>query len=109
MLELRRFDSSNWYYTITRCIIMRISIPVQTLINKDQYSWHLSITGINSHRRPAKEAQQLYLETQQSQEKRQQQIIQQKQDRSLFDIDRERRPNKKKRRQIHRFKETRNE
>ena len=42
-MELRRFDSSNWYYTITHCIIIRISIPVQTLITFIQLSCVVNI------------------------------------------------------------------
>lgn len=75
-------------------------------ITKDQYSWDIEVLGINSHRRPAKEAVLLYEESQESHDKRQQQIIEQKEKRSLMDhSERERKPNKKQRRQIHRFKQ----
>ncbi len=75
-------------------------------ITKDHYSWDITIVGINGQRRPAKEAVLLYEETEESHNKRQQQIIEQREQRSLMDhSERERRPNKKQRRQIHRFKQ----
>ncbi len=75
-------------------------------ISKDQYSWEVSVTELNKQRRPAKEAVLLYDENQASKLKRQQQIEQQKQQQALqHPSERERRPNKKQRRQIHRFKQ----
>ncbi len=75
-------------------------------ISKDQFQWHLTVVAINSHRRPAKEAVLLYHEDQESINKRQQQIIRQKELRALIPhAEHEHRPNKKQRRQIHRFKQ----
>ncbi len=75
-------------------------------ITKDQLQWQLTVTAINSHRRPAKEAVLLYQEAPESFNKRQQLITLQKEQRALTPpIDREHRPNKKQRRQIHRFKQ----
>jgi len=83
-----------------------IKIGMEISISKDQFQWELTVIGINSHRRPAKEAILLYQEDQKSLEKRLQQIIQQKEQRALTPhADREHRPNKKQRRQIHRFKQ----
>jgi len=83
-----------------------VKIGVELTISKDQLQWELTIVGINSHRRPAKEAVLLYQESQASFDKRQQQIIQQKEQRALTPhTEREYRPNKKQRRQIHRFKQ----
>jgi len=83
-----------------------IKIGMEISLSKDQFQWDLTVIGINSHRRPAKEAILLYQEDQKSLEKRQQQIIQQKEQRALTPhTDREHRPNKKQRRQIHRFKQ----
>jgi ribosome-associated heat shock protein Hsp15 len=74
-------------------------------ISKGELQWQLTVVAINSHRRPAKEAVLLYQEDQESFDKRQQQIIQQKEQRALTPYsEREHRPNKKQRRQIHRFK-----
>lgn len=76
-------------------------------ITKDTYQWNLIVVAINSHRRPAKEAVLLYQEEQQSIEIRQQQIILEKQKRALTPAsEREMKPNKKQRRQIHRFKQS---
>jgi len=83
-----------------------VSPGMELTITKDQFQWNLTVIAINSHRRPAKEAVLLYQEDPESFNKRQQQIIQQKEQRALTPhIEREHRPNKKQRRQIHRFKQ----
>ncbi len=74
-------------------------------ITKEPYHWKLIVLAINSHRRPAKEAILLYQEDAESINKRQQQIILEKEKRTLINhSEREIKPNKKQRRQIHRFK-----
>ncbi len=79
---------------------------VELSISKGSYQWKLVIVAINSHRRPAKEAILLYQEDQASIDKRQQQKIQEKERRAILPYsEREHRPNKKQRRQIHRFKQ----
>ena len=79
---------------------------VKLFITKEPYQWDLTVVAINSHRRPAKEAVLLYQENQESIDKRQEQIILQKQQRAFMPhSEREHRPNKKQRRQIHRFKQ----
>jgi ribosome-associated heat shock protein Hsp15 len=75
-------------------------------INKDHYTWDITVNGINKQRRPAKEAVLLYVETPESHEKRQQQIAVQREERTFIDFAQVRRPNKKQRRQIHRFKQS---
>lgn len=82
-----------------------VKIGSKLFISKDHYSWDITITGINSQRRPAKEAILLYEETAESHAKRQQQVAQLREDRALFNPNQDRRPNKKQRRQIHRFKQ----
>ncbi len=83
-----------------------VSPGMELTITKDQFQWDLTVIAINSHRRPAKEAVLLYKEDSESFNKRQQQIIQQKEQRALTPhCEREHRPNKKQRRQIHRFKQ----
>lgn len=83
-----------------------ISLGAQITINKDQYSWDITVTGINNQRRPAKEAALLYEETEASRLRRQQLIIQQKEERSPSEHrERPHKPNKKERRLIHRFKQ----
>ncbi len=83
-----------------------IQVGSTLMISKDQYTWDITVTGINRQRRPASEAVLLYRETEESQTKRKEQIALQKQQTAhLHHADRERKPNKKQRRQIHRFKQ----
>jgi len=84
-----------------------VKIGSHLSIHKDQYSWDLKVLGLNHQRRPASEAILLYEETTESHDKRQQQIIQNKEQRQFLPhSETERRPNKKQRRQIHRFKQS---
>ena len=77
----------------------------QVMVTKDQYSWDITIVGINKQRRPASEAVLLYEESPESHKKRQEQIRLHKEQQALLPhSERERRPIKKQRRQIHRFK-----
>jgi len=75
-------------------------------ITKDTYRWDVTIIALSNQRRSAKEAILLYEETAESLAKRQQQIIQQREQRELFDFSgQDHKPNKKERRLIHRFKQ----
>ena len=75
-------------------------------ITKDTYRWDVTIIALSNQRRSAKEAGLLYEETAESLAKRQQQIIQQREQRELFDFSGQNlKPNKKERRLIHRFKQ----
>ena len=75
-------------------------------VTKEQFTWQIEVTDLNKQRRPAKEASLLYQEEDVSVVKRQQQIeVQNQQQALLAPSERERRPNKKQRRQIHRFKQ----
>ncbi len=74
-------------------------------ISKDTYTWDITILAINNQRRPAKEAVLLYEETPDSKTNRHTQIAQRREERALFEPAREHKPNKKQRRQIHRFKQ----
>jgi ribosome-associated heat shock protein Hsp15 len=75
-------------------------------ISKDSFRWDIMVKAISGQRRSAKEAVLLYEETPESLAKRQQQIIEQRERRELSIIDgQERKPNKKERRMIHRFKQ----
>jgi ribosome-associated heat shock protein Hsp15 len=75
-------------------------------ITKDQNQWEIRVTDLNKQRRPAKEAATLYSEDEASLNRRLQQIELRKQQQALMPAsERERRPNKKQRRQIHRFKQ----
>ena len=74
-------------------------------ISKDQYTWQIQVTSLNKQRRPAKEAVLLYEEDAASVNKRQKQIELNKLQAILSPNINEGRPNKKQRRQIHRFKQ----
>ena len=83
-----------------------VKLGTELTITKEPYHWNLVVAAINSHRRPAKEAMLLYEEDQDSINKRQAEIILQKEQRALMPhAEREHKPNKKQRRQIHRFKQ----
>ena len=75
-------------------------------VSKDHYTWDIAVVGINNQRRPAKEAVLLYMETPESHEKRHQQIAKQREQRAFINDPPDKRPNKKQRRQIHRFKQS---
>jgi ribosome-associated heat shock protein Hsp15 len=81
--------------------------PGATLsISKDGLNWDITIIALSNQRRPAKEAVLLYEESAESLAKRQQQMIQQREQRELFDFSgQDHKPNKKERRLIHRFKQ----
>jgi ribosome-associated heat shock protein Hsp15 len=81
--------------------------PGATLsISKDNYRWDITITAIHGQRRLAKEAVLLYEESAESLAKRERQIIQNREQRELFDFSgNDHKPNKKDRRLIHRFKQ----
>ena len=83
-----------------------VKLGTTLAITKDTHRWDVTITALSNQRRPAKEAILLYEETAESLAKRQQQIIQQREQRELFDFSgQDHKPNKKERRLIHRFKQ----
>jgi len=82
-----------------------VKINDSLVIHKDQYSWDITVLGINAQRRPATEAVLLYSESEASSLKRAQDVAQRRVDRLLMPDDLAQRPNKKQRRQIHRFKQ----
>jgi len=72
-------------------------------ISKNNYIWDVTVLGLNSQRRPAVEASLLYGEEAASLKRRQEAIALNK---DLYaSIPQSERPNKKQRRQIHRFKQ----
>lgn len=79
--------------------------PDDTLrISKNNYIWDITVLGLNSQRRPAVEATLLYCEDEASLKRRQESIALNK---DLYaSAPQSERPNKKQRRQIHRFKQT---
>lgn len=80
-----------------------IKIGAHLQIHKEPYRWDIVVTGLNAQRRPAQEAALLYEETPESQAKRQAEVARRREENALR-ITSDRRPNKKQRRQIHRFK-----
>lgn len=72
-------------------------------INKAGYHWEVSVQGLNAQRRPASEAALLFEETAQSAQKRQELTTLNKD--MYASTPQSERPNKKQRRQIHRFKQ----
>lgn len=83
-----------------------VKIGAMLAISKDNYRWDITIIAINGQRRSAKEAVLLYQESAESLAKREQQVIQNREQRELFDFSgREHKPNKKERRLIHQFKQ----
>ena len=75
-------------------------------ISKGVYLWDITVTSIAGQRRSAKEAVLLYEETSESLAKRQQQLMDERERREFLVIDgQDRKPNKKDRRLIHRFKQ----
>ncbi|MGD0958990.1 MAG: S4 domain-containing protein [Methylomonas sp.] len=73
-------------------------------VSKDQYTWEIRVTELNKQRRPAKEAVLLYNEDAASINNRLQMIELRKQQALSHPYERVLKPNKKQRRQIHRFK-----
>ncbi len=82
-----------------------MKINSHIVIHKDQFSWDITILGINAQRRPASEAVFLYEETAASILKREEDVAQRRVERQFMHTDLAERPNKKQRRQIHRFKQ----
>ncbi|MGR8978950.1 MAG: RNA-binding S4 domain-containing protein [Gammaproteobacteria bacterium] len=75
-------------------------------ITKDHLHWKITVVALTTQRRPAKEAALLYEEDPASRALRQQQLIEERELRKLFPFNGpDRKPNKKDRRLIHRFKQ----
>lgn len=80
-----------------------IGIGTPLSITKEPYAWDLTVTALRAQRRPAPEAALLYEETAESLAKRQEEAGRRREERDLG-IPADSRPNKRERRQIHRFK-----
>lgn len=78
---------------------------VRLAISKDIYTWQITVVGINPYRRPAAEAVLLYQEDAESVDKRRELSELNKCQNALEPRSRMVKPNKKQRRQIHRFKQ----
>jgi ribosome-associated heat shock protein Hsp15 len=83
-----------------------VKVNTEIEIHKNGYSWEITVLVLTVQRRSAKEAALLYAEKPTSQAKRQQQIQDLREQKELFNFSGlSRRPNKKERRLIHRFKQ----
>ncbi len=80
-----------------------ISIGSRLEITKEPYSWEIMVLALNNQRRPASEAVLLYEETPESHDRRQQEVARRRAEKEALGQPL-RRPDKKQRRQIHRFK-----
>jgi ribosome-associated heat shock protein Hsp15 len=78
-----------------------ISVGSQLRITKHPYTWDITVIALSAQRRPAKEAALLYQETSESSSQRQAETIRRREE---IGTQPERRPSKKDRRLIHRFK-----
>lgn len=81
-----------------------ITVGCRLEISKEPYRWEITVTALSARRGPAKEATLLYEETPESLARRQAEVARRREEKSLFVQASEHRPNKKERRQIHRFK-----
>ena len=81
-----------------------VGVGDELQISKTGYSWEINILGLNAKRRPAKEATLLYSEKEESFNRRQALIALNKD--MNASAPQSERPNKKQRRQIHRFKQS---
>lgn len=80
-----------------------IGVGSRIEITKEPYTFEITVTGLNPQRRPAKESVQLYEESPESRAKRQEEAARRRAEQAAF-IQAAKRPNKRQRRQIHRFK-----
>ncbi len=76
---------------------------VRLTITKEPYAWDIVVTALQAQRRPASEAARLYEETPDSFALRQAESARRREERELGVLP-DARPNKRERRQIHRFK-----
>ncbi len=82
-----------------------VKINSHLIIHKEQFSWDITVLGLNPHRRPASEAALLYEETPTSMQQREQAVRQRQEERRFMHAEPSSRPTKKQRRQIHQFKQ----
>jgi len=80
-----------------------IGLGARLQISKDQTLWDITVTALNTQRRPASEAALLYEETPESRARRQAEVERRRLDREMG-VQPDQRPDKKDRRVIHRFK-----
>ena len=83
-----------------------IKAGAELSISKNGYEWEITVTGLTTQRKPAKQAVSLYEEKPESYVRRQKQVQEQREQKELFGAQiTSHKPNKKERRLIHRFKQ----
>ncbi|MBN2700450.1 MAG: RNA-binding S4 domain-containing protein [Methylohalobius sp. ZOD2] len=80
-----------------------IGVGVRLEITKEPYVWAITVAALNTQRRPAKEAVLLYEEDPASHARRQEEVARRRAEKAASGQPL-RRPDKRQRRQIHRFK-----
>lgn len=80
-----------------------IGVGSRIEITKEPYTFEITVTGLNPQRRPAKESALLYEESPESRARRQEEAARRRAEQAAF-LQPAKRPNKRQRRQIHRFK-----
>ncbi|WP_286293156.1 RNA-binding S4 domain-containing protein [Methylomarinovum tepidoasis] len=80
-----------------------IGVGSRIEITKEPYTWEITVVALETRRRPAKEAVLLYEETPESHARRQEEVARRRAQREAAGHP-QRRPDKKQRRLIHRFK-----
>jgi ribosome-associated heat shock protein Hsp15 len=73
-------------------------------VHKGSLEWNISVEVLPKQRRPAKEATTFYSESEESISAREKIIAEEKAMRAAMPVSADHRPNKKERRQIHKFK-----
>jgi ribosome-associated heat shock protein Hsp15 len=81
-----------------------VKVGSKLTISKGPYEWEIEVQALPKQRRPASEARDFYLESEQSHERRQLLNEQIRAERAAHPVS-DHRPNKRERRQIHRFKQ----
>ncbi len=81
----------------------RVHVGDRLSVHRGPQIWELDIVGLNDQRRPAPEAQALYLETPESQGRREAENERRRAERAGADQSPGRRPDKRERRKIRRF------
>jgi ribosome-associated heat shock protein Hsp15 len=105
-LAKQAIEGGKVHYNGARCKVSKeVERDAVLTIRQGWDEKEIVVVGISDQRRGATEAQRLYLETEQSITKRTAEADQRKALRGLDVISNER-PNKKQRRQIHRFKQS---
>lgn len=104
-LAKQAIEGGKVHYNGARCKVSKeVELGAKLTIRQGWDEKEIEVISLSDQRRGAPEAQALYQETAQSLAKRESEAAQRKALRGLS-LERDERPNKKQRRQIHRFKQ----